>query len=89
MLDPKGHDSFVKGRTMYTVTDDLVVSTPSSAFIISTLNRMKILVSDVEKQELDIGIEEALNILKASLSSTSALSDGLKPFLKRQPKQEK
>ncbi|XP_073044488.1 uncharacterized protein [Primulina eburnea] len=89
MIDPKGHDSFVKGRTMYMVTDDLVVSTPSSAFIISTLNRMKIPVSDVEEQELGIGIEEALSILKASLFSTSALSDGLKPFLMRQQKQEK
>ncbi|XP_073153272.1 uncharacterized protein [Henckelia pumila] len=88
MIDPKGHDSFVKGPATFMVTDDLVVATASSTFIISTLNQMKIPVSDVEEHELHIGMEEALSILKASLFSTSALTNGLGPFLKIQPKQE-
>ncbi|XP_073034268.1 uncharacterized protein [Primulina eburnea] len=89
MIDPKGQDCFVKGPTTFMVTDDLVVSTPSSTSIISILNKMKIPLSDVEERELDIGMEEALSILKASLTSTGALTDGLKPFLTRQPKQKK
>ncbi|XP_073158513.1 uncharacterized protein [Henckelia pumila] len=89
-IDPKGKGSFVKeARTLFVVTDDLVVSTPSSISIISTLNQMKIPISDVEERELGIGMEEASSILQASLTSTYALTNGLKPFLKRQPKQEK
>ncbi|XP_073132829.1 uncharacterized protein [Henckelia pumila] len=89
MIDPKGQNSFIKGPTLFIVSDDLVVSTAASASIISTLDRMKIPISDVEEQEIGIGMEEALSILKASISSTRALSDGLKPFLMKQPKQEK
>ncbi|XP_073153346.1 uncharacterized protein [Henckelia pumila] len=74
---------------IYGVTDDLVVSTPSSTSIVSILNKMEIPLSDVEERELDIGMEEALSILKASLTSTSALTDGLKPFLTRKPEEEK
>ncbi|XP_073137094.1 uncharacterized protein [Henckelia pumila] len=94
VIDPKGRDSFVKGPAMFTVTDDLLVVTPPSTSIISTLNQMKVSVSDVEEREIDIGMAEALSILKASLTSTCALTEGLKPFLKRPsmktvPKQEK
>lgn len=53
---------------MFMVTDDLRVSTPPSASILSTLNQMKIPLSDVEIEELVIGMEEALSILKASLT---------------------
>lgn len=87
MIDPKGKDCFVKGPTTFMVTDDLVASIPSSTSMISILNQMKIPLSDVEVRELDIGIEEALSILKASLVSTRALTEGLKPFLKREPNQ--
>ncbi|XP_073157432.1 uncharacterized protein [Henckelia pumila] len=89
MIDPTGKDCFVKGPTTFTVTDDLVVSIPSSTSMISILNQMKIPLSDVEVQELDIGIEEALSLLRASLISTQALTDGLKPFLKTQPRDQK
>ncbi|KZV58232.1 hypothetical protein F511_35471 [Dorcoceras hygrometricum] len=84
MIDPKGKDCFVKGPTTFMVTDDLVVSIPSSTSMISILNQMKIPLSEVKVRELEIGIEEALSILKASLISTHALTEGLKPFLKRQ-----
>ncbi|XP_073153347.1 uncharacterized protein [Henckelia pumila] len=88
LIDPKGHDSFVKGPTLFIVTEDLVVYAAASTSIISTLNKMKIPVSDVEEHDLVIGMEEALSILKASLTSTCALSEGLKPFLKSRSKQE-
>ncbi|XP_073033857.1 uncharacterized protein [Primulina eburnea] len=74
MIHPKGQDSFVKGPATFMVTDDLKVTTPSSNFIVSTLKEMNIPISDVDEQELDIGIDEALSILKASLTSTLAAS---------------
>ncbi|KAL3635468.1 hypothetical protein CASFOL_020015 [Castilleja foliolosa] len=44
---------------------------------------------DVREQELNIGLDEALKILRASLTSTRGLSDGLRDLLlEKQPKQE-
>ncbi|XP_073153355.1 uncharacterized protein [Henckelia pumila] len=55
-IDPKGKGSFVKEvpRALFVVSDDLVVSTPSSTSIISTLNKMQIPISDIEERELHI-----------------------------------
>ncbi|XP_073034727.1 uncharacterized protein [Primulina eburnea] len=82
MIDPKGEDGFVKGPTTFMVSDDMVVSPTSSTFILKTLNHLKIPIHDVEEKEVEVGLEEALSILKASLTSICALSEGLKPFLK-------
>ncbi|XP_075475571.1 uncharacterized protein LOC142506256 [Primulina tabacum] len=82
MIDPKGEDGFVKGPTTFMVSDDMVVSPTSSTFIITTLNHLKIPIHDVEEKEVEVGLEEALSILKASLTSICELSEGLKPFLK-------
>ncbi|XP_073277478.1 uncharacterized protein [Primulina huaijiensis] len=87
-FDPKGQDSYVKGPMLFIVTNDLEVCTAASKSIISILDQMRIPVFDVEEQELDIGMEEALSILKATLTSTSALTNGLQPFLKSRPKQQ-
>ncbi|KAG8368390.1 hypothetical protein BUALT_Bualt15G0040500 [Buddleja alternifolia] len=88
-VDLNGKSGYVKGPALFMVTDDLVV-TPSSAISgISLIKNLKIPFSDVEERQFEIGMEEALNILKASLMSTSALTDGLKPISKRQVKQEK
>ncbi|KAL8478852.1 hypothetical protein ACS0TY_030655 [Phlomoides rotata] len=76
---------------MYMVTDDLTVTHLLVSSVFSLLNQMKISSSDVEEVELHIGLEEARNILKASLTSTAAFSDGLiSPLLNKQrkPKQE-
>ncbi|KAL8474302.1 hypothetical protein ACS0TY_030944 [Phlomoides rotata] len=64
---------FVGGSRMYMVTDDLTVNRLCISSTVSLLNQMKISLSDVEEVELHIGLEEALNILKAS---TCALTDG-------------
>ncbi|XP_073154710.1 uncharacterized protein [Henckelia pumila] len=77
----------VKGPALFTVSDDLVVSTPPASTI-SILDQMKIPPSDVEELDINVGVREALSILKASLTSTSALTDGLKPFLMTDPEQE-
>ncbi|KAL0422623.1 UNVERIFIED_CONTAM: hypothetical protein Slati_3285200 [Sesamum latifolium] len=86
--DMNEKESGVKVPT-FMVTDDLVV-TPSSVMSgFSILTGLKIPLSDVEEQAFEIGSEEALSIIKACLTSTSALTNGLKPFMKGQLKQEK
>ncbi|KAL8474309.1 hypothetical protein ACS0TY_030950 [Phlomoides rotata] len=67
----------VAGSRMYMVTDDLTVTRLCMSSALSHLDQMKISLSDVEEVELHIGLEEALNIVKASLTSTCALTDGL------------
>ncbi|KAG8368389.1 hypothetical protein BUALT_Bualt15G0040400 [Buddleja alternifolia] len=88
-VDDNGILGYVKGPATFMVTDDLVI-TPFSAFSsLSLIKKLKIPVSDVEEFQFEVGMNEALNILKASLMSTSALTDGLKPISKIRVKQEK
>ncbi|KAL3635461.1 hypothetical protein CASFOL_020008 [Castilleja foliolosa] len=88
---PKGPENYVKGQKMYMVTDDLTVSPLCMASSISIFNQLKVPLYDVKELKLDIGPKEALGILKASLTSNSALTDGLmiKPTPMKQPKQER
>ncbi|KAK2966149.1 hypothetical protein RJ640_018402 [Escallonia rubra] len=90
--DPTGGTTvvggFVKGPATFMVTDDFVVTPFSSHSVISALKRLNIPLCDVKEQEVSIGTEEALGLLKASLDSTSALTDGLSLMLQK-PKQEK
>ncbi|PNX80980.1 hypothetical protein L195_g036994 [Trifolium pratense] len=56
---------------------------------------MKVPLNDVEEMVINIGLKEGLSILKASLTSTSALTNGLKHYLDspvdnlKKPKSEK
>ncbi|KAI3457331.1 hypothetical protein Pfo_013994 [Paulownia fortunei] len=85
----KGQGNYVKGPRTYMVTDDLTVKPMCMTSSVSILNKLKIPLSDVKELELHIGLKEALSILKASLTSTSALTSSLiNPMLKKQPKQE-
>ncbi|KAL0422624.1 UNVERIFIED_CONTAM: hypothetical protein Slati_3285300 [Sesamum latifolium] len=91
--DMDGKEGYVKGPSMFMVSDDLVV-TPCAAAIssLSILNNLNIELADVEELTFEIGKQEALSILKASLTSASALTNSLKPFIERQlekVKQEK
>ncbi|KAK3031359.1 hypothetical protein RJ639_036067 [Escallonia herrerae] len=83
--DPTGGTTvvggFVKGPATFMVTDDFVVTPFSSLSVISALKRLNIPLGDVKEQE-------ALGLLKASLDSTSALTDVLSLMLQK-PKQEK
>ncbi|KAK2972228.1 hypothetical protein RJ640_014286 [Escallonia rubra] len=94
-IDPKNPNGgttlvggYIKGPATFMVTDDFVVTPFLSLSIISALKRLNIPLGDVEEQEVSIGMEEALGLLKASLESTSALTDGLSLVLQK-PKQEK
>ncbi|XP_047940833.1 uncharacterized protein LOC125188130 [Salvia hispanica] len=80
---------YIKKQTMCFVSDDLTMS-PSLTSRISILNDGGIPLSEMKETEFHIGLNEALCILKASLTSKTALTDGLiKPLLKRQPKKER
>ncbi|GER43111.1 hypothetical protein STAS_19942 [Striga asiatica] len=74
---PKGNENYVRVPTTYMVTDDLTVTPLCVTSSLSILDRLGIPLSDVEELELNIGLEEALSILKASLASNSALTNGL------------
>ncbi|CAA0808594.1 Unknown protein [Striga hermonthica] len=89
LKSPKGNGNYVKGPTMYMVTNDLTVTPFCVASSLSIFDRLGIPLSDVDELELNIGLEEALSILKASLASTSALTNGLfEPSLRKCVKQE-
>ncbi|KAL3849064.1 hypothetical protein ACJIZ3_010946 [Penstemon smallii] len=89
VYDPKGDGSYVKGPGLFMVTDDLTVTPLCILSSLLTLKELNIPLSDVEELELDIGLEEGLSILKASLTSTYALTNGLiNPILMKQPKKE-
>ncbi|EYU32400.1 hypothetical protein MIMGU_mgv1a022245mg [Erythranthe guttata] len=74
----RGPGKYVKGPRLYKISDDLTVTPFCMASTLSVIESLNIPLSDVKEIELQIGLEEGLNILKASLTSTSALTDGLK-----------
>ncbi|KAL1560811.1 hypothetical protein AAHA92_10983 [Salvia divinorum] len=74
---PKGQGCDLEGAMTCHLIDDLTVTPFCAVSVLSSLNSLKILMSDVEEREIQIGFKEALSILKASLTSTSALSDAL------------
>ncbi|XP_061339645.1 uncharacterized protein LOC133286268 [Gastrolobium bilobum] len=77
-----GGRGFVKKPSFYMVTDNLVI-TPSATFsVISLLTQLRIPPSDLEERVVDIGKKEGLSLLKASLLSSSTLTNGLRHFLK-------
>ncbi|KAK6157283.1 hypothetical protein DH2020_011531 [Rehmannia glutinosa] len=86
---PKGEGNYVNGARMFMVTDDLTVTPLCMSSSLSILNGLEIPLSDVKELKLHIGLEEALSILKAFLTSTSALTIGLiNPLLKKELKLE-
>ncbi|KAL1560812.1 hypothetical protein AAHA92_10984 [Salvia divinorum] len=74
---PKGQGKYLDGPLAYVVMDDLTVTPLCIHSIVSSLQEKNIPMSDVEEMELQVGLKEALSILKASLTSTSALTDAL------------
>ncbi|XP_052728507.1 uncharacterized protein LOC128195303 [Vigna angularis] len=68
---------FPKGPSTFMVTDDLVVTPMSSISAVSYLNRSQVPFSDLEERVISVGVKEGLAILKASLTSTSALTQSL------------
>ncbi|XP_020216834.1 uncharacterized protein LOC109800465 [Cajanus cajan] len=72
---------YAKGPAMFMATDDLVVEPMSPTSGLSLINRLKTPLNDLKEKVVTIGIKEALSILKASLTSRSALTNGLSHLL--------
>ncbi|XP_024964858.1 uncharacterized protein LOC112505143 [Cynara cardunculus var. scolymus] len=77
----KGH--FLKEQTTFIVSDDLEITVSPSISTISKFNTLGISVGDIEVIEASVGEQEALLILKASITSTSALTDCLDALMKK------
>ncbi|XP_057756106.1 uncharacterized protein LOC130975312 [Arachis stenosperma] len=77
MFDPTDNGGsekgFAKGPTLYFATDDLIVTPMLSISIISPLNSTNTPICDLVEKMVSIGSR----ILKASLTTTSALTTGL------------
>ncbi|PIA54483.1 hypothetical protein AQUCO_00900793v1 [Aquilegia coerulea] len=64
---------FVKGNSKFMVTDDLVVTPLSHTSCLFFLRRLNVPYHDIEERIVNVGKEEVLNLLKASLISEAAL----------------
>ncbi|CAL0302654.1 unnamed protein product [Lupinus luteus] len=72
---------FVKKPSLFMVTDDLVVRPGSSMSVVSFLTTLGFSSSEFDEQIIKIGKRECLSLLKASLFSSSALTDVLGQFI--------
>ncbi|KAI3507333.1 hypothetical protein L1887_22303 [Cichorium endivia] len=75
---------FLKEQARFIVSDDLEVTISQSLDIISKFNTLGVPVGDMEVLEVTVGEKEAISLLKASLTSTSALTDSLDLFRRKQ-----
>ncbi|WJX81919.1 hypothetical protein P8452_64742 [Trifolium repens] len=75
------YEGYVKGPRIYVATDDLVIAPLSPSTLLHLLDRFETPFEDLKEKVVTIGIKECLSILKAALTSTSALSNGLARLL--------
>uniref|UniRef100_A0A6N2MRZ5 DUF674 domain-containing protein n=1 Tax=Salix viminalis TaxID=40686 RepID=A0A6N2MRZ5_SALVM len=72
---PSDQGGYVKGLVTYTVTDDLSVSPMSMVSVVGLLNKFNIKDFGVLKEKVvEFGIDEGIELLKASLFSKDALT---------------
>ncbi|KAI8023658.1 hypothetical protein LOK49_LG03G03182 [Camellia lanceoleosa] len=86
--EAKMSSGFMKGPSMFMVTDNLLIKPISPISGISLMNRLKVPLSDVGELEVTMGKDEALHLLVASLISGSALTNAFKSFMLKEPQQE-
>lgn len=94
LYDPRQHirgshvpkfRKFAKEPSAFYVMDNLEVRPLSSASTICLLQELNVPLNDIEEQMISVGESEALNLLRASLtSSSSALTEGLNHKLRQQ-----
>ncbi|KAF7132508.1 hypothetical protein RHSIM_Rhsim09G0163000 [Rhododendron simsii] len=66
---------FVKGGVIYMVTDELVVKPVSPISCIGLMGKLNVKeVSALEEREVDVGMDEAVKLLKASLQTKTVLT---------------
>ncbi|CAN6917017.1 unnamed protein product [Brassica oleracea var. botrytis] len=79
---------FVKGETNFIVSDDLFITPMSTSSTISLPSKLQMNISDIDEQVINISKAEAVGLLRASLITTSALTNGLSNFLSKMKPQE-
>lgn len=76
VVDDAGTVGFVKGVVTYTVMDDLTVMPMSTISSITMLNKLGVKdIGSLMERTVNLGMEEGLELLKASLQSNMALTD--------------
>ncbi|KAL0002999.1 hypothetical protein SO802_016780 [Lithocarpus litseifolius] len=74
----------VQEMVMYMVMDDLAVKPLSTVSIISLLDKFNVKdMGTLEEKMVDLGMDEGVKLLKASLLSKSVLTDVFLPMLKQ------
>ncbi|KAK7395224.1 hypothetical protein VNO78_15772 [Psophocarpus tetragonolobus] len=73
--------SYVPGTTIFNITDELLVVPVSQNSTVSLPINLKTPLNDLKEKIVTIGVKEGLSILKASLTSKSALTNGLSHLL--------
>ncbi|XP_010489722.1 PREDICTED: uncharacterized protein LOC104767386 [Camelina sativa] len=79
---------FMKKNTKFIVSNDLTITPMNSSSTIGLLKKMEVDFSDLEEHQISISKAELINILRASLISSSALTNGLSSLLLKKPKEE-
>ncbi|XP_057444918.1 uncharacterized protein LOC130737173 [Lotus japonicus] len=77
LVNPGLYEGCVKDVTTYIATDELLVTPVSPISAISLIDSLGVPMSDLKEMAVTIGVKECLSILKASLTSKSALTNGL------------
>ncbi|KAI7999171.1 hypothetical protein LOK49_LG10G02104 [Camellia lanceoleosa] len=95
LIDPKtpnwetSSGNFVKRPAVFLVSDGLaVLPSASTTSSISYLKGLNVPIEDIEEHVIKINKQEALNLLKAALITTSALTNALNLPCSRKTKQE-
>ncbi|CAG7891714.1 unnamed protein product [Brassica rapa] len=96
LVDPKSHGNdhqthcsgFLKKETQFTVSDDLVITPMSSCSTVCLLKKLQTNAEDIDVQEIDISKAEAVDLLRASLLTSCALSSALGDFIAKKPRKE-
>ncbi|KAF8096435.1 LOW QUALITY PROTEIN: hypothetical protein N665_0308s0009 [Sinapis alba] len=79
---------FVKRRTKFTVSDDLIITPMNSSSALCILKKLENKAEDIQVQEISIGKTQAASLLRASLMTSSALNAALWNSTSKKPKQE-
>ncbi|GLJ36388.1 hypothetical protein SUGI_0730470 [Cryptomeria japonica] len=76
VTDGGSSNGYVKGTVTFMITDDLNITPSSTITCIKLLNQLNARdLSDLEEKTVSVGTEEALELLWASLVSTTPLND--------------
>ncbi|MBA0673154.1 hypothetical protein Goklo_025049 [Gossypium klotzschianum] len=71
-----GEEAFIKRAATFMIMDDLVVRPMYTNSIITLLDKFNIKdVNDLEEKTIGVGVNEAVELLRASMQSKTVLTD--------------